>query len=103
MLDGLFAYAEIGCDECHGDVPPDDEIGIWVGPQAAIDLFDSEIDGYRDPDGNDQFLELAEFIEEFMPSDDMVIVDIDTANALAAFMSDEVGVPWCPGDFWPPI
>lgn len=96
---GKNAYQE-DCTGCHGDVPTNGNTQ-WQFGNATIDVFDSENDGYK-PRGNvgNQMLPLGDFIAMYMPTTS-VSVGQPIGNNIAAYITDAVGQPWCPGQDWP--
>ncbi len=95
---GKYAYQE-DCTGCHGDVPTNSSTQ-WQFGNVAIDVFDSDGNGYQTRDDSHQMLPLGDFIAMYMPTTSLSVGQPFGDN-IAAYISDAVGQPWCPGQDWP--
>ncbi|WP_054113519.1 RCC1 domain-containing protein [Marinagarivorans algicola] len=89
------------CTACHGNVPTNGT-SQWVFNGNALDVFDSNNDGYKPRgSGASQMLALGDFIALYMPSMNSGVAQPKGDN-IAAYLTKSTGRAWCPGEPWPP-
>lgn len=97
---GEQAY-QSDCTACHGNVPTNGD-STWVFNGNALDVFDSNNNGYKPRGGGAaQMLALGDFIALYMPSMSNGVAQPKGDN-IAAYLTKSAGRPWCPGEPWPP-